>query len=166
MEESMALQNPSQYPPPVPGLQFLAKFEVELGLIQELGDIGIGRRRVIPITGGHFEGPDFKGKVLSLGADWQLVYHDGTAVIDTRYGLETDDGALIYITTNGFRHGPPEVIAAIGRGEPVDPAKYYFRVNVRFETGASKYLWLNRTLAVGAGMRLANSVLFTAYRVT
>lgn len=162
----MASQKPVQYPPPVPGLEFLAKFEVELGPIQELGDIGIGRRRVIPITGGKFEGPDFKGKVLCLGADWQLVCQDGTAVIDTRYGLETEDGALIYITTNGFRHGPPEVIAAIGRGETVDPAKYYFRVNIRFETGARKYLWLNRTLAVGAGMRLANNVLFTGYRVT
>ncbi len=156
----------NQFPPPVPGLDFLALFNVNLGSPQELGETGLANRRIIPITGGHFEGPDLQGRVLSGGADWQLVQKDGLAVIDTRYALETVDGAIIYITTRGYRHGPPDIITAVGRGEPVDPQKYYFRVYIQFETGVQKYWWLNRTLAIGAGMRLANQVVFNAYKVT
>ncbi|HSW57821.1 MAG TPA: DUF3237 domain-containing protein [Dehalococcoidales bacterium] len=156
----------NQFRPPVPGLEFMAVFNVELGPPQELGETGLAKRRIIPITGGHFDGPGFKGRVLAGGADWQLVQKDGLALIDTRYALETEDKALIYISTRGFRYGPPDVIAAIGRGETVDPQKYYFRVNIQFETGAPAYYGLNRTLAVGAGMRLANSVIFNAFRVT
>jgi hypothetical protein len=154
------------FAPPVPGLEFLALFSVELGTPQELGETGLARRRIFPIIGGSFEGPNFKGRVLSGGADWQLVQKDGLAIIDTRYGLETDDGAVIYISTRGLRYGPPEVLAAVGRGEMVDPQNYYFRVNIQLETGDRKYWWLNQTLAIGSGMRLANSVLFNAYKVT
>jgi hypothetical protein len=162
MPESLS----TQYPPPVPGLEFLAIFTVELGPPQELGETGLARRRIIPISGGRFAGPGFNGRVLPGGADWQLIQKDGMAIIDTRYGLQTDDGALIYISTRGLRYGPPEVIAAVARGEIVDPQKYYFRVNIQFETGAREYLWLHRALAIGAGMRLADSVLFNAYKVT
>jgi hypothetical protein len=157
---------PNLFSAPVPGLKFLADFWIELGIPLELGETGLARRRIFPISGGSFEGPGFKGRVLSGGADWQLVQNNGTAIIDTRYALETLDGALIYISTRGFRHGPPEVLAAVARGEKVDPQKYYFRVNIQFETGVNKYQWLNHTLAIGAGMRLANQVAFKAYQVT
>jgi hypothetical protein len=127
---------------------------------------GYLRSWVFPIVGGEFEGPEIKGRVLPLGADWQLVQKDGLSLIDTRYGLETSDGALIYISTSGYRFGPPDVLAALARGENVDPQKYYFRVTVRLETGSAQYFWMNRTLAIGAGMRMANTVIFNAYRVT
>jgi len=159
------MNNQVPFPPPVPGLQFLTLVTVELGTPQELGDTGMARRRIFPIVGGSFEGPEFKGQVLNLGADWQLVQSDGTSIIDTRYGLQTHDGALVYIQTSGYRHGPPEVLAAIARGEMVDPATYYFRVNVRFETGDRRYWWLNHTLAIGSAMRLASRVMFNAYKV-
>jgi hypothetical protein len=152
--------------PPVPGLEFLARFDVELAPPIDVGDVGTGRRRVIPITGGRFTGPLLSGRVLPGGADWQLVEADGTARIDTRYGLETADGAPIFIATRGVRHGPPEVLAALRRGESVDPARYSFRVVVDLETGVQRYAWLNRALIVGAGMRLPSSVAFNAYLVT
>jgi hypothetical protein len=154
------------FEPPVPGLDFLARFEVELGTLVELGEIGTGRRRDIPIIGGKFEGPRLQGRILNGGADWQLVQHDGLSRIDTRYSLQTDDGALINIATRGIRRGPPEIIAALSKGKPVDPAKYYFRFTAHFETGASKYTWLNKSLSIGAGVRLANSVIYNAYLVT
>jgi len=153
----------STYNPPVPSLQFLARFEVELGSLIELGDTGTGKKRIIPINGGRFEGPNFKGSILPGGADWQLVQNNGVARIDTRYHLKTDDGAILTIATQGVRHGPPEVITALAKGKKVDPARYYFRFNIRFETGASKYAWLNRSIAVGSGMRLANAVIYDAY---
>jgi hypothetical protein len=64
---------------------------------------------------------------------------------------ETDDHALIYMTFQGLRHGPPDVVAALGRGELVDPASYYFRTLPRFETSTARYAFLNRIIAVGVG---------------
>ena len=71
--------------------------------------------------------------------------------LDLRITLETDDHALIYMTFQGLRHGPPEAIAALGRGEAVDPARYYFRTVPRFETSTEKYAFLNRIVTVGVG---------------
>src|SRR5277367_4754503 len=111
---------------PVPGLEPLAHVEVHLGEPLEIGHTPAGRRRVIPIVGGRFDGAKLRGEVLGGGADWQSVLDDGTAIIDTRYTLRTHDGALIAIATRGQRHGPPDVLAAVARGESVDPTTYYF----------------------------------------
>ena len=61
----------------------------------------------------------------------------------------------------GLRHGPPEVIAALGRGEKVDPSAYYFRTTPRFETGDPRYAFLNRVLAVSSGDRRADGPIYT-----
>jgi hypothetical protein len=119
--------------------------------VEAIGAVALGRRAVFPITGGEFEGPKLRGKVLPGGGDWTLLRPDGVLELDLRITLQTDDGALIYMTFTGLRHGPADVIAAIGRGEPVDPAKYYFRTAPRFETASEKYGFLNRLLAVGVG---------------
>ncbi|WP_250573978.1 DUF3237 domain-containing protein [Nonomuraea sediminis] len=154
------------YEPMRPGLEPLARFRVELAAVKELGQTQWGRRRVIDVLGGSFEGPRLAGEVLPGGADWQVVHADGSASIDTRYTLRTHDDALIYIQTQGLRHGPPDVMAALGRGETVDPATYYFRLAVRFETAAPGYLWLNSTLAVASGMRAATAVCYDAYALS
>jgi hypothetical protein len=157
-----------QFEPPKPSLDFLARFDVRLDApVLELGQVeSLGRRRIIPITGGSFAGPRLSGKVLDQGADWQLVLADGLAQIDTRYALLTDDGALIYLQTRGVRHGPAEVMAELAKGQLVDPQRYYFCVYMQFETGAPRYAWLNRTLAIGSAMRLSHSVRYDAYRIT
>lgn len=80
--------------------------------------------------------------------------------------MSTDDGALIYIQTRGFRYGPADVLAEIAQGKVVDPSRYYFRVYIQFETGATKYAWLNRALAIGSAMRLRNAVVYDAYLIT
>jgi hypothetical protein len=118
--------------------------------VQVIGAAPLGTRSVFPITGGEFEGPQLRGKVLG-GGDWALLRSDGVLELDLRITLQTDDGALIYMTFTGLRHGPPDVIAALGRGESVDPSKYYFRTAPRFETASEKYRFLNRLLAVGVG---------------
>ncbi|MFI6509536.1 DUF3237 domain-containing protein [Streptosporangium sp. NPDC050855] len=147
-------------------LEPLATFHVELDPILDLGDTPWGRRRVINIVGGSFEGARLSGTVLPGGADWQILHADGTASIDTRYTLRTHDGAHLYISTSGVRHGPPPVMERLSRGEPVDPAEYYFRLFCRFETGDARYLWLNRTLAVASGSRTANAVRYEACTLT
>jgi hypothetical protein len=118
---------------------------------QKLGTVPHGVRSVVPVTGGDFEGPRLRGKVLSGGGDWLLLRGDGVLELDLRITLETDDHALIYMGFQGVRHGPPDVIAALGRGEAVDPTKYYFRTLPSFQTATDKYAFLNRIISVGSG---------------
>jgi hypothetical protein len=151
--------------PPSPSLELITRVRADLGKPLELGRTPVGLRRVIPIAGGEFEGPRLSGIVLPGGADWQIVHDDGMATIDTRYTLQAADGALISIATAGVRHGPPEVIERLRRGEVVDPSTYYFRVTVRYETAAPAHAWLNRIVAVAAAVRLADQVIYDAYAV-
>ncbi len=118
---------------------------------QKFGAVPHGVRSFVPVTGGDFEGPRLRGRILPGGGDWLLVRSDGVLELDLRITLETDDHALISMTFQGLRHGPPDVIAALGRGEVVDPARYYFRTLPRFETSAETYAFLNRIVSVGLG---------------
>lgn len=148
----------------VPALSHFCDLEVLLGPVREMGQGRCGGRRIIPIIGGTATGK-VSGSVLDLGADWQTVLADGSADIDTRYAFETDDGALIEIVNKGVRHGPPEVLQALARGEDVDPAHYYFRTTARLETGDPRYEWVNRMIFVGTGRRLAAAVLVSLFSV-
>jgi hypothetical protein len=118
---------------------------------QKLGAVPHGTRVIVPVTGGDFEGPRLRGKVVPGGGDWLLLRADGVLELDLRITLETDDHALIYMTFQGLRHGPADAIAALGRGEVVDPARYYFRTVPRFETSAETYAFLNHIITVGVG---------------
>jgi hypothetical protein len=122
-------------------------------------------RRVGEITGGRFQGERLRGKVLSGGSDWQAVRADGSWALDCRLVLETDDGALIAMTYRGLRHGPKDVIDAIGRGEQVSPSAYYFRTAAFFETAAAKYAWLNGIVAVGLGHRLPTGPIYQLFEI-
>lgn len=148
---------------PIPRLDHFCTLRVELAPIRAMGQGRAGVRRIIPIVGGTVEGPELSGRVLDVGADWQTVFADGLAELDTRYAIETSDGAVIEIVNYGYRHGPPEVIAAIGRGEAVDPDSYYMRTQARLETGDARYEWVNRTLFVGTGARRESSVRVALY---
>jgi hypothetical protein len=122
-------------------------------------------RRVGVVPAGAFEGERLSGEVLEGGSDWQLVRPDGSTALDVRLVLETSDGALIGMTYRGLRHGPPEVIAALERGEIVSPSDYYFRIGPMFETSDPKYLWLNRIMAVGVGHRFADGPVYSIFEV-
>lgn len=124
-----------------------------------------GERRIINITGGEFEGPDLKGRVLEGGADWQVIRQDGVAQLEARFTMQTDDGALLYVRNFGYRHGSPEVIARLFSGEVVDPAEYYFRMTPLIETGDARYAWLNSLILVGSGMRTRERVIYDVYAV-
>lgn len=149
-----------------PSLEFVCTLNVQLDPVMEMGPGQAGRRRIIPIVGGEVVGETLSGKVLNLGADWQTVFSNGVAEIDTRYAFETHDGALIEVINFGYRHGPPEVIAAIAAGETVDPEQYYMRTHARLETGDPRYAWVNRTLFVGKGHRLSNAVQIDLFAVS
>jgi len=132
---------------------------------QKLGSVPHGTRSIVAITGGTFDGPRLRGKVLPGGGDWILLRPDGVLILDLRITLETEDGALISMTSFGVRHGPPEVLAALARGESVDPSSYYFRTAPRFETSAPQYSFLQRLIAVASGNRLASGPIYTIEEV-
>jgi uncharacterized protein DUF3237 len=136
----------------------------ELGEIRHFGQTPYGERRVIDILGGRVEGARLNGRILP-GADWQIVRPDGVTDLKARYAIETDHGTRILVTSDGLRHGRPEIIAALARGEAVDPARYYFRTLMRFETADPALAWLNRILALGTGAREKLAVRLDVYEV-
>lgn len=105
---------------------------------QDVGAAPDGMRVTLPVTGGSFEGDRLRGKVLPGGADWTVKRSDGVMELDLRVTLETDDGALVYMSFAGIRDD----------GAPGGP---YFHTTSRFETAAAKYAFLNLLLAVGTG---------------
>ena len=88
--------------PAAPPLSFVMMLNVTVGAPVEIGTVARGRRRVIPIVGGRFEGPQLRGRVLPDGADWQIVRADMFTELDARYVLETDDGSRITCKTPAF----------------------------------------------------------------
>lgn len=89
-----------------------AKVTIANGI--NLGDSKYGKRNIIPITGGTFEGPNISGEVLPYGADWQLVRPDGDVEFNARYLLKTNDGHTIQVINKVLFHmgtvdGKPEM---------------------------------------------------------
>ena len=147
------------------GKQPIFTIYAELEGITSLGRTPYGERRVVGILGGTVRGPKLNGRILPGGADWQIIRTDGAADIKARYIIETDDGARIMVTSEGLRHGPPDVMERLARGDNVDPAHYYFRTVMRFETSDPAVDWLNRILALARGQREARAVRLDVYEV-
>ena len=145
--------------------RLLMTLQVEVAPPQKVGVVPHGTRVIAPITSGTFEGPRLRGKVLPGAGDWTLLRSDGVLELDLRITLETDDGALIYLASFGLRHGPPDVLAALARGESVDPSKYYFRTAPLFETSAPQYAFLNGLIAIASGDRRASGPIYTIEEV-
>jgi hypothetical protein len=139
--------------------------QAELEGIMNLGRTPLGERRIIGILGGSVHGPKLNGRILPGGADWQIIRADGAADIQARYTIETDSGARILVNSDGLRHGPPDVLEKLARGDSVDPALYYFRTVMRFETSAPEVDWMNRILALARGQREARAVRLDVYEV-
>ncbi len=134
------------------------KYEV-LGTIQVLLDNPInightpyGNRTIYPIKGGSFEGPKMKGKILANGGDWLLTTDSTSSRLDVRALVQTDDDALLYITSAGFIHINPD-------------KSIYFRTIPIFETSAEKYKWLNHSVVVGVGVFTNEGITYKYYLI-
>jgi hypothetical protein len=133
--------------------------------LQLLGATPGGSRRIGVVPGGSFAGDRLSGSVLDGASDWQILRADGATTLDVRLVLKTHDEALIGMTYRGLRHGPPQIMAKIAKGEEVDPASYYFRMTAQFETAAANYDWINRILAVGVGHRRSDGPVYSVFEV-
>ena len=151
---------------PDPRLTQVYRLEATLGQPLDLGEIAQGHRRIVPLTGGSFNGPEINGTLIpGASADWQTVLPDGTALGDIRYTLQTDGGAVLYVQSRGVRHGSAEVLARLGRGEAVDPSEYTFRTSTHIETAAPELDWLNKGVFISVGGRLPRGVVYETYLV-
>jgi Protein of unknown function (DUF3237) len=122
-------------------------------------------RRVGIVPSGTFDGERLSGKVLDGGSDWQTVRGDGSTTLDVRLLLQTDDGTTLTVSYRGIRHGPPDVIQRLEKGEIVDPSSYYFRISPVFEAPAGRYEWLNRIIAIGTGHRFTDGPTYSVFEV-
>ena len=135
------------------------------GEVQQAGETPQGKRIIVPIVSGSFEGERLRGVLEPGGADWMTLRPDGVTMLDVRLVLRTDDDALIMLTYHGLRHGPLEVMTRLAGGELVDPAEYYLRTTLYFETSAPKYLWLNKLVAVATGQRPPAGPIYEVFEV-
>jgi hypothetical protein len=163
LPQTLAASRANEVAPPK--LTLALTINVQVGTPTELGQVPRGRRRIIPILGGTFEGPNIRGKVVPGGADWQIVRADGLAELDTRYLLQTDSGQLIYIQNAGIRHAPPDVTKKLLAGEAVDSSQVYFKTIPTFETSAPELQWLTRSIFVATGERNPSDVVIRVWKV-
>ena len=139
----------------LPRTEFVYEAVFELAPTMALGDAPLGERRIVPITGGTFEGPNLRGKVLAGGADRQLIRKDGVRRLDALYELQTDDGAVLTVRN--------QVLI----DEPKDRPRYAFS-SVEITAPEGKYGWLNRLVFVGTlhSLRPRPAVLIRVYKLT
>ena len=150
---------------PVLATRYVFTITAQVAGMTSAGDIGVGERRIIPITGGEVSGAAINGKVCAFGADFQIVRPDSSIELEAKYALQIDDGAIVYVENRGIRRGPAELIQKLNRGEAVDPTLIYFRTTPRFETGAAKYRWLMQSLFVASAARHADRVVIDVHQV-
>ena len=151
---------------PEPRLTRVYRLDATLGEPLDLGDTAQGHRRIVPLTGGTFAGPELNGKLIpGASADWQIVLPDGTALGDIRYTLQTDRGDLLYVESRGVRHGSAEVLDRLARGEDVDATEYTFRTSTEIESAAPDLDWLNKGIFVAVGGRQRGGVVYDTYLV-
>ena len=151
---------------PDPSMTWVFRLEATVGEPLELGDIARGKRRIVPLTGGTFTGPELNGTLLpGSSADWQIVLPDGTALGDIRYTLRTDKGDLLYVQSLGVRHGSADVLARLARGEEVDASEYTFRTSTTIENAAPGLEWLNKGVFISVGGRRPGAVIYETYLV-
>ena len=151
---------------PGPRLTKVYRLEANLGPALDLGDVASGRRRIVPLVEGTFTGPNFNGSLVpGVSVDWQIIQVDGTVIGDIRYTLRTDSGHLLYVQSRSVRHGTPEVLARLGRGEDVDASEYTFRTSTRIETAAADLDWLNKGVFISVAGRQPGGVVYETYLV-
>ena len=143
-------------------LEYLMTYKADLKPPQGVGAAHFGTRAIFDVTGGTFEGPKLKGRILPSGGDWILFDDKGVGRLDVRATFEADDGALIYVQYFGIVMIDPEKAASGAESKFGDA---YFMTQPRFETGAESYGWLNNIVAVGEGRSMPNAVEYKVYQL-
>ena len=124
----------------LPKLQWVYTATVAIAPIEQVGPVRNGMQRIIPITGGTFEGPHIRGTIVPGSADWNLLRADGASTAEAYYFMRTDDGVVIKVINRA-------VIPAPKKDEP--PPSRLAVTSPVFEAPQGKYDWLNDAVHVG-----------------
>lgn len=116
------------------------------------GGGAVGNRQIVSVTGGTFEGPRLKGRVLPPGGDWLQTVTGNVRLLDVRALLVTDDEQRIYMTYKGVMYTPPG-------------GSLYWRTTPYFETASEKYAWLNSIVCVGVGYTVPTKVPYRIFQI-
>ena len=138
---------------------------VDFAGMVSIGQTPAGLRRIAPVTGGTFTGERLNGKVLTGGNDWVISREDGVMVIDVRLTLQTDDGALIYLTYQGRLLAGAEAMARFRKGALLEAQEYSLAIVAKFECGDGRYAWLNNVIAVGTGEQTVTGPVYTVFEI-
>ncbi|MGQ2916404.1 DUF3237 domain-containing protein [Microbacterium aurantiacum] len=118
-------------------LRLIARLTVPIDPPIEVGSVPGGIRRIIPIGTGVVDGPEIRGEVLPLGADWNLRRDDGTETVSARYLIRTREGEILSVLNEGVisvRDGEPFGVTSLRIEAPRDGA----------------FAWLNDAVLVGS----------------
>ena len=151
------------------------KLDVAPQKAHQIGNMESGRRLIVPITGGTFEGEPLIGQTLKSqllkgtvepgGHDWAFFQPDGIMKIDVRLVLRTDQDELIYLQYRGRLIAEPQVHQRMAAGEQVAPEEFSLTTIVDFETAAENLKWLNSTIAVGVGRQSGYQPTYEIYKI-
>ena len=113
-----------------------------------------GTRIVAEVAGTRYDGDRLTATQKgSSAADWALLAPDGTATLDVRHTVETEDGALIYVSYRGKMDCSQGIGSAPAYAAPL------------FETGDERYGWLNGVQAVAKGRIDGDTVTYEIYEI-
>ena len=148
--------------------QGLFEMHVTLKAPLNVGSSHVGQRLIFDVQSGYFEGQKLKGTLKPSGGDWLLRHPDGSFTLDVRVCLETDDGALIYMSYKGRWVIPDALQAQVlsaNTSEQVDKDAYYLRNLIMFETAAPQYQYLNNMVAISQGYRTPQGISYNVFEV-
>jgi hypothetical protein len=149
-----------------PGLVLVGQLTAQVAPPIDVGTTPQGVRRIVPLLGGTMLGPRLNGTLVPGGTDYQVWRADGVTEIHARYVIETARRTRVYVEASGLRRAPPEVMARLFRGDPVDQATIYFRTAPRFETSDPDLAWLMRSVFICAGARHPDRAVLRFFEVT
>ena len=132
-----------------PASDLESEFLMEL-LLDVDPQLDAGHTSIAPVTGGSFSGARLQGTVHNGGADW-ITQVSGHSSLDVRITLETEDGAIIYMTYKGI----------VARGD----SGLYWRVTPVFNTSSEEYDWLNHKVFVGKSKQIEGKVAYDIFEI-
>ena len=132
-----------------PASDLESEFLMEL-LLDVDPQLDAGHTSIAPVTGGSFSGARLQGTVHNGGADW-ITQVSGHSSLDVRITLETEDGAVIYMTYKGV----------VARGD----SGLYWRVTPVFNTASDEYDWLNHKVFVGKSKQIEGKVAYDIFEI-
>ena len=152
-----------------PRFAYLCSYRAEFTEPQQMVGRGhFGTRMLAALTGGTLTGERLSGRVMPSGGDWATIDDRGVLRLDARVTLETDDGALIYVSYRGVLRPMEKVREFTRRGGPKTAEEHgqvYFRTAPVFETGHPDYQWLNDIVTVGIGASVGGAVEYDVYEL-